>query len=120
MNADMIIRVMGRITDETLDMATWAHSPIPYMTCNTTLCFAGHTVVEDGHELEWTKEWHGNYEASETTDGRDIEELAQELLGLDDDQTVELFYEVNSTTVDELWEEVTRITGVKRPSLVSA
>lgn len=119
MNAEMIIKVMGRITDENLDMNHWGRSPIPAMSCGTTMCFAGHTVVEAGHALAWIED-DGAYTATWTEDGHDIEMLAMELLGLGFDDAAELFFDVQATTVDELWEEVTRITGVKRPSLVPA
>lgn len=120
MNTNLIIQVMKDITDENLNMNVWGRSPLPKMTCGTQMCFAGHTVVAAGHALEWVREWHGDYEATYTTDGYGVEDLAAELLGLDDDQVAQLFFETDATTVDELWEAVTRITGVKRPSLVPA
>ncbi len=114
-NAEMIIRVMGRITDETLNMDSWAKSPLEGFTCGTTMCLAGHTVVENGHPIAWFQEADGTWEGSMTTTGYDIEGLAAELLGLDDDQLTELFYETGAETVDELWLAVTKHTGVERP-----
>lgn len=116
---ERIIRVMERITDENLKMSNWARSPIPEMTCGTAMCFAGHTVVDAGYRLAWCRDDYSTgldaYYADETTDGQDIETLARELLGLDPVSATRLFYSVNVSTVDELWEVVTRITGVERP-----
>lgn len=122
MNTELIIKVMERVTDENLNMQYWARSlHNPLTDCGTTMCLAGHTVVAAGHAVDW--QWEPgprHYEAVHTVQGLAIDDLAQELLGLTDDQAVELFYATDATTVDELWEAVTRITGVKRPVPVPA
>lgn len=120
MNTEMIIDVMGRITDENLDMDHWGKSPIPAATCGTVMCLAGHTVVAAGHLLKWREDLATGYFMAEyTEDGLSIEQLAQDILGLTDAQANDLFWD-EAETVDELWETVTDVTGVKRPVLAAA
>lgn len=120
-NADAIYKTMSWVTDENLNMDHWAGSDRPRMTCNTTMCLAGHATVTAGKTLHWVlDEETGEYQASTTIDNHPVEEFAQEYLGLDYDQANELFYETPATTVDELWTAIERVAGVKRPSLVEA
>lgn len=62
--------------------------------CGTAFCLAGHAVVRDGYELAWERAdiWDAEqgktvtvWFANETVDGRDIPELAKEILELDTD-----------------------------------
>lgn len=121
MDTERLIRVMGTLTDENLDMRNWGRSPQPVqMSCGTTMCLAGHTVVEAGYKLRWDEVTHFgsgqvSYGASVTTDGKEIEYLARDLLGLEQRQAAAIFYATDITTVDELWEKVTEVTGVERP-----
>lgn len=127
-NRNAIIKVMGRITRENLDMDHWAHAEMDAVSdvpsdegCGTTLCLAGHTVVAAGHKLKWERKSHKgvlDWYAMSTQDGEIIEDLAADLLGLTGSEATELFYS-EAETVDELWERVTEVTGVERPSTVS-
>ncbi len=125
MNVDKarVLRVMERITEENLNMATWAKSPQPEMTCGTTMCFAGHVVAEAGYKLDWRLDpgvVENGWYAHETVEGKDIELLAAELLGMDRAlDAARIFYATDIATVDELWERVTEVTGVERPVPVS-
>lgn len=120
-NANAIYKTMAAITDENLNMAHWAASDAPKMTCNTTMCLAGHAVVAAGKALRWVlDEETGEWNASDTTDRHSVEDFAAEYLGLDEDQAEELFFETPAETVEELWDAIENLTDVKRPSLVSA
>jgi hypothetical protein len=120
-NANAIYRTMAGVTDENLNMDHWAASDAPKMTCNTTMCFAGHAVVAAGKALRWQlDESTGEWAASMTTEGHSVEAFAADYLGLDDDQAEELFFETPAETVEELWDAIENLTDVKRPSLVSA
>lgn len=119
-NANAIYKTMAAITDETLNMAHWAASDAPKMTCNTTMCLAGHATVAAGKALLWEQdEQTGEWQASRTTDGHSVETFAADYLGLDNDQTDDLFFQTEAETVEELWDAIEHFTDVRRPSLVS-
>jgi hypothetical protein len=120
-NANAIYKTMAQVTVENLNMDHWAGSDEPRMTCNTTMCLAGHAVVAAGKALAWVQDTDsGEWQASTTTDGRSVEHFAAEYLGLDDDQANDLFFETPADTPEALWDAIEHHTGVKRPSLVSA
>lgn len=122
MNTEILMAAMRNITDENLNMIQWADSPVPDISCGTTMCLAGHVVVAAGRMLKWQKSdprLDGGtlgYIASETTTGESIEWLATQLLEVDEDTAEALFFYIDAETVDELWVEITEITGVRRPA----
>lgn len=65
---------------------------IPADACGTTFCFAGHTVLEAGDTVLMDLD-RGDAEFCRTPEGeiRTIEERAQELLGLTEDQALVVF-----------------------------
>lgn len=123
MNKNAFYKTMAAITDENLDMNSWAKSetkPGAEFSCGTTMCLAGHAVKAAGHDLRWVyDEDEGGWFASVTTDGASVEILGQEILDLSDDEANELFFEIEVDTVDELWKAVTRVAGLERPVDVS-
>lgn len=111
---------------------TWAESitttgdvpPTPG-ACGTSFCLAGWAVVNDGHKLNWTKSARYNpstgkdeyvWSAATTEDGREISELAQEILGLPDK---EMFAGGNSLV--RLWDMAEGLSPkIRRPDSVPA
>lgn len=122
MNVDMLYKTMEAVTDENLDMDHWGHRS--KSGCGTTMCLAGHAAVAGGHQLHWEEGSRfdsipGDYYAIETTSGESIERVGALVLGLDIDDADELFYS-DAGSVDELWEHITAVTGVARPTPVAA
>lgn len=98
-NIDKINQVLESITAENLDMAEWGRKA----SCGTVMCFAGHTVANEGLEIEWNPidyrydpmvddyvptAWSAEY----LTDGRRIENVAREILDLDSNRAHAIFY----------------------------
>lgn len=122
-NEDLLRRVLEHITahpDEHNQNDWAARGP----ACGTAMCLAGHAVVQGGYALAWrraapTYPVLGVREvASETTDGLDVSELAQELLGLTSWEAGRLFFDAES--LDDLWRIASELTDgrVSRPAAV--
>lgn len=126
-----IIETMKQVEQQgNLNMKHWATKDSD--GCGTTLCLGGHAVTAFGHSLVWEPEHRlelnptsgyleatqdvTGYKAIKTTDGKWVEDLAQEILGLDDDEANRIFYAVEIETIDELWDLITEVTGVERPA----
>lgn len=113
-NASAIYRTMDNITDDNLDMDQWGRRG----GCRTTMCFAGHAVVAAGHALRWEKVddlGSGTFVAIYTTEGDSVENLAQEILELDHDETYSLFFADDVETKAELWRTIEEVTGILQP-----
>ena len=129
-NTDLIDTVFSRITAENLEMAHWARAEVedgvstgtvtPPASCNTTMCFAGHTVVAAGDTIKWEPRdrWNpitGRYEiyrwvADFTTEGVPIEDRAQQLLELSTNEAHAIFYAADiGSDVDRLRTHVDRV-----------
>ncbi len=84
--------------------------------CGTTMCIAGHAVTLAGYELAFRQtpmsHIYGEH-ASEVVDGRDIEEVARQLLGLDQVKAWNLFHIPDNETaiaaLGNLIEEAERV-----------
>lgn len=122
-NEDLLRRVLEHITahPEEHDQNDWAaRGP----RCGTAMCLAGHAVVLGGHALAWrragpTYPMPGVREvASETTEGLEVSELAQELLGLRPWEADRLFFDAQSLA--HLWRIASELTDgrVSRPAAV--
>lgn len=126
-NHNMFVKTMAQVTEENLDMDNWGKkfSSVINGSCRTTMCLAGHAVVAAGFSLMWERERmndeFGNpvYDAAYTTTCESVEDLAQELLGLTDEQATALFFETSAQTPQELWDAITEVTGVQAPQLTS-
>lgn len=83
-----------------------------FMTCGTTFCFAGHTVLEAGDTMLVSV---GSRQAQlcRTQDGevRHIFHRAKELLGLEEEQASELF-SAGIGDLDDLKQAITDVTRV--------
>lgn len=66
--------------------------------CGTTMCFAGHAAELAGEEVAWEKNLLGYGYTYRMKDGRDIQDRAAELLGLNKDEEYYLF--INSSNTD--------------------
>lgn len=75
-DVDRFRRVMAGITDDVLDMDTWAEKT----PCGTVACFAGHVVLEAGEGLDFQENEDGEVKAHTTETGRYIPTRATELL----------------------------------------
>lgn len=104
-----IRRVMKQIATEpeTLHMGSYARQ-LP--GCRTAFCLAGHTVVDEGLELDWDVTRDGTRYATELVDGREVYEVAAELLGFDDVEAGRIFYSTGVTTPKQLWDVIERAT----------
>lgn len=111
-NAELLGKVLDHLTahPEEWNQTSWVRS---YPACGTTACLAGTTVQMAGHDIDWShgfeRERDGSVTASVTTDGRSIDQLAQELLGLDDSAALYLFHYYLSD-IGELWRRAALVT----------
>lgn len=87
--------------------STWLERS-PTSACGTVGCLAGNTALHAGYEFVWdNRNWAAFVE---TTDGaRPIPEVAQELLGLTDEQASDLFWTGNK--LHDLWTLAEIYTG---------
>jgi hypothetical protein len=81
--------------------------------CGTAYCLAGHAVQLAGHEILWTDVCPCGCDSRERsawhcTDGREIEYVATEELGLTEDQADDLFESRN--TLHYLWRKAAHYT----------
>ena len=86
MNRDAIERTRDALIDSTTyDQSVWAHE------CRTPGCIAGHAVFAHGYEF--VPNFHGHMTRVRLPGGgiRFIENVAQEILGLDARQAARLF-----------------------------
>lgn len=114
-NREKIDQVLGAITEETLSMENWGKRT----PCGTTMCFAGHAVVNDGHELKWESglgDWlpdEGRYStiwyAEYTKDGQYIPTLAKSILGLETIEAEAIFYRTSIDSVSQLSEHIDKV-----------
>lgn len=89
-------------------------------SCGTRACFAGTTCLLAGLEPYWARSGEVHEESEDIVDNRlggrpeirPVEDVAAELLGLDQHQ-VDLFYA--STDLHEVHEMLVKITGENRP-----
>jgi hypothetical protein len=88
---------------EEIKLDTWAMKT----ACGTTACIAGTAVVLAGHEIDWNSKSLCFYGVSCVTDGRFIVDVAEEELGLTEQQANELFY---CSSLNEVWEAAERLT----------
>lgn len=109
-NVPLLRKVLEHITahPEEHNQFTWA---LQRPGCGTAFCVAGHAVVMSGRDVAWEPplRWGGAWMAHETTDGRPIMEVAQELLGLGDCAAFRLFRGKNS--LEDIWCIAEEITG---------
>lgn len=82
------------------DQAVWAEKS----DCGTCCCIAGWAVLHEGIELSFRRGYSGL-----TADGRLIDEVAMEILGLDDDDADWLFSGGN--TLYDLWSKASDLTN---------
>lgn len=102
-NLPLLRRVLDHITthSDQHDQYWWAE----VRQCGTVMCIAGHTCVLQGHRIDFTPEADGAH----LTDGRRVEDVAAELLGLDLDQSLRLFR--SATDLQEAWAAARYITA---------
>jgi hypothetical protein len=95
----LLIKVLDHITahPEEWDQETWAIKT----SCGTACCVAGHAVVMAGHTLQFGSYYPGTSSAMRVSDGRSIENVARQELGLSVDQADLLFN--SSNTLYNLW-----------------
>lgn len=111
-DAERLTKVLEHLTahPEEWAQASWVRY---YPGCGTTACLAGTTVVMAGYEIDWhrghEKGTGGAVVASRTTDGQLIDQLAQELLGLDDFAALYLFFYYRDD-IGELWRRAARVS----------
>jgi hypothetical protein len=97
-NLNLIREVLSVIKEnpERWNQSIWMSSPEPKFTCGTAMCVAGHAVSISDLDIKWVysrwdKEYRGTLE-----DGRMIAKVAQELLGLTENEANTLF-DANNT-----------------------
>lgn len=83
------------------DQETWGWLDDDY-DCGTVACIAGHAVVQAGYKLENN---YGQCLNPQLGSIRRIEDVAQELLGLDDAETDILFEQTTQPLDDMSWPE---------------
>lgn len=113
-NEPLLQKVMDHVTahPEEFDMAEWATQK---PDCGTTLCIAGHAAVMAGHDLSWSW-WQRSpgsppvLTAARTTGGHLIKRVAQEALGLTDEQAYRLFLDMVDRPLDRIWDHVEELT----------
>lgn len=103
-----IRRVMKQIEaePETLRMASYGLQS----GCRTTFCLAGHTVLDEGLTMSWLPLGDGTQLAEALTDGRDIHEVAAQLLGFNEREADEIFLSVHVKTPTQLWGVIEEVT----------
>lgn len=114
MNDDLALRVLARIAR---DPASHNQSWFGYRDeCGTTFCFAGHTVVESGYQLDWRRTmpsnlWPDGFMLADcVANGVEIADVAAGLLELTVIQEQELFYDAND--IEEVYDSVARFMNV--------
>lgn len=107
-DVDRIRRVMKAIEaqPETFNMSDWAR----LTDCGTTMCLAGHTVADEGLAFNWAWPSVESGSTGHIADGRRIRVVAQELLGLSDEEAQALFMSVWIQNADQLWERIEEVT----------
>lgn len=102
-NVPLLRKTLEHITahPEEWDQGVWMREAARN-ECGTAGCLAGWALTLAGHELDFDKNNIFFGEAHYLTDGRPIEEAAEQELGLTEDQGEELFAETN--TLVDLWE----------------
>lgn len=75
--------------------------------CGTVMCVAGHTCVQAGLRIDLIG-FHGE-RGAHLTDGRRVEHVAAELLGLDEQQALRLFHIADD--LPGVWAAARYITG---------
>lgn len=109
LNIPLIRKVMEYLTahPEEHDQLVWAQRT----PCGTTACMAGHTVLLTGGQFLWSGD-QADYcilPGDDFVARHEVDDAAQDALGLTTTQAVTLFYECD--TLDELWRYVEFITG---------
>ncbi len=115
-NVPLMLKVLEHVTahPEEHDQDVWAQKRT-VGTCGTVGCLAYHAVVMGGLDVRWDEVWlpffvpGATHEADSVTDGRSIEDVAAELLGLRDEQAHEMFH--HATTLRQLWGMAAVYTG---------
>jgi hypothetical protein len=95
-NLDPLRRVLKKIDKEP---GKWRQDRFGFKTkCGTAYCVAGHVVAMSKLAMDWIEDLDcaGAKEACKLKDGRYIHDVAQELLGLTEDEAGWLFSAVNS------------------------
>ncbi len=116
-NAAVIRKVMSTITDDTLNTSVFAMQDDDKWVGD----LAGHTVRYAGLLLNYRSDvlWDDQDNprpvslATETVTHGPIHSAAGSILDLTDDQVRDVFFR-DAETVDQLWEIVTKYTGVTR------
>lgn len=109
-NVPLLRKTLEHITahPEEWDQAVWMRQS-GRTECGTAGCVAGWAVTFAGHTLDFESAVIFWGEAQYLDDGREIEQAAQDELGLTDDQADRLFAEHNALT--DLWEMANEYTG---------
>jgi hypothetical protein len=109
MNHELAERVFQRIEDDpaSFDMRNWGRRG----ECDTTMCVAGHTVVEAGYQVHWNTDDKATL-CTYTDSGRThfIYHAAMVELGLTQAQALVLFY--NDWEVQDLrqaWKDLAEV-----------
>lgn len=109
-NVPLLRKTMEYASDhpEEIDLKMWARVD----SCGTTMCIAGTAITLAGHRIDWSRpervlESRPSRDFFYLTDGRLIEEVAEEELGLTPYQASELFF---SRDLDSAWAVVENIT----------
>jgi hypothetical protein len=98
---------------EEIELGSWAERS----SCGTTACIAGTIAILAGHEIDWASavlDDDGLLLADYVTDGRHIESVALDELGIDVGAAYQLFY---CGDLDEVWEVAEELTNgeIQRP-----
>ena|SRR5690348_2417744 len=103
LNVPLLRKALEYITEhpEEHNQRNWAQRT----SCGTTFCLAGTVAKLTGHDFIWDLE--GGTQALLVTNGREISEVAQDELGLDNVDAHLLFH---CYDIRELWETVEEIT----------
>lgn len=119
-NVPLLRKVLEHITEhpDEHDQGVWAVTT----PCGTVACLAGHAVAMSGGEFVWqypvpaeVRQFGATQSASFVAEtGRPVSHVAQQLLGLSDEEAGDLFHAEN---LDELWLLVDEITDgeIQRP-----
>lgn len=126
---DRLRRVIKQIDAEpgAFDMGNWALRVVMVTgtelvdgelqlqtSCKTTMCLAGHVVHDGGIGLQFTEEVGScRWTAAKTTDGRDIVDVATELLRMPIPAARKIFWSTYIRTADELWDFIEEMTKGK-------
>jgi hypothetical protein len=78
--------------------------------CGTAYCVAGWAAARAGYEMDWPDDVYLKRIATHVTAGPLVDEVAQRILGLTDEQADDLFQEEND--LDDIRAIITEITGV--------